>query len=82
MATVLIPLPARDFDPTEAAVSWKLLREAGHEITFATPDGQRAYADPVMVTGEGLDVWGRVPALKKLVLFGRSLRADAAGRAA
>lgn len=82
MATVLIPLPARDFDPTEAAVSWKLLREAGHRISFATPDGQRAHADPVMVTGEGLDLWGRVPGLKKLVLVGRSLRADAAGRAA
>ncbi|MDP3857157.1 MAG: type 1 glutamine amidotransferase domain-containing protein [Stagnimonas sp.] len=82
MAHVLVPLPARDFDPTEAAVSWKLLRERGHRLSFATPDGQRAHADPLMVTGEGLDVWGRVPWLKRLVLVGRSLRADAAGRAA
>lgn len=82
MSHVLIPLPSVDFDPTEAAVSWQLLRERGHRISFATPDGQRAHADPVMVTGEGLDVWGRVPGLRKLVLAGLSLRADAAGRAA
>lgn len=82
MALVLIPLPTCDFDPTEAAVSWRLLRERGHRLSFATPDGQRAHADPLMVTGEGLDFWGRIPGLKRLVLVGRSLRADAAGRAA
>lgn len=82
MARVLIPLPARDFDPTEAAVSWKLLRERGHSIFFATPDGRRAHADPLMVTGEGLDPWARWAPLRLLVVFGRSLRADTAGRAA
>jgi hypothetical protein len=39
MARVLIPLPARDFDPSEAAVSWQVLSNAGHIVTFATPDG-------------------------------------------
>jgi hypothetical protein len=29
MARVLIPLPARDFDPSEAAVSWRVLVNAG-----------------------------------------------------
>jgi putative intracellular protease/amidase len=82
MATVLVPLPARDFDPTEAAVSACVLRERGHTLRFATPDGQRAHADPVMVTGEGLDPWGLVPGLKRVVLIGRTLRADAAGRRA
>lgn len=82
MARVLIPLPARDFDPTEAAVSWKILRSHGHTVLFATPDGRRADADPLMVTGEGLDPWGRWAPLKAWVVFGRSLRADAAGRAA
>lgn len=82
MATVLVPLPARDFDPTEAAVSACVLRERGHTLRFATPDGQRAHADPVMVTGEGLDPWGLVPGLKHVVLIGRTLRADAAGRRA
>ena len=82
MARILVLLPSRDFDPTEAAVSWKLLRERGHTLSFATPDGLRAHADPLMVTGQGLDFWGQIPGLKKFVLVGRSLRADAAGRAA
>ena len=82
MARVLIPLPSVDFDPTEAAVSWKLLRERGHTVAFATPDGQRAHADPLMVTGQGLDPWARWAPLQALVVFGRSLRADGAGRAA
>ncbi|HXC51102.1 MAG TPA: DJ-1/PfpI family protein [Candidatus Limnocylindrales bacterium] len=82
MARVLIPLPRRDFDPTEAAVSWKVLRRLGHEVSFATPDGRAAVADDVMVTGEGLDPWGRIPLLKKLRLVGAVLRADSEGRAA
>lgn len=82
MARVLIPLPRRDFDPTEAAVSWKVLRRLGHEVAFATPDGRAAVADDVMVTGEGLDPWGRIPFLKKLKLIGAVLRADSEGRLA
>src|SRR5213080_4445277 len=34
-----MPLPDRDFDPSEAAVPWKLLREAGHEVVVATEHG-------------------------------------------
>lgn len=79
---VLCPLPNRDFDPTEAAVSWKILSEAGHSITFATPDGQRAHADPLMLSGEGLDLWGFVPLLKKIRLIGLALRAAAPARQA
>jgi putative intracellular protease/amidase len=82
MAVVLIPLPARDFDPTEVSVSWKVLANSGHAVRFATPDGTPAAADDRMVTGEGLDPWGWVPGLRRLVAFGRVLRADAAGRAA
>jgi putative intracellular protease/amidase len=81
-ADVLIPLPARDFDPTEAAVSWKVLTSLGHRVTFATPDGKRAVADDIMVTGEGLDPWGFVPGLRRLKLFGALLRADREGRLA
>ena len=44
---VLMPLPHADFDPSEAAVSWKILRAAGHDVMFATPDGCVAAADPV-----------------------------------
>ncbi len=36
---VLVPLPDRDFDPTEAAVPWRLLADAGHEVVFATERG-------------------------------------------
>jgi putative intracellular protease/amidase len=55
---VVIPLPNRDFDPTEVAVSWDVLRTAGIEVTFATPEGARASADPIMVDGRGLSVFG------------------------
>ncbi len=54
MATVLLPLPARDFDPTESGVPWKLLCERGHRVVFATPDGKPAQADPRMLDGSGL----------------------------
>jgi putative intracellular protease/amidase len=76
MARVLILLPARDFDPSEAAVSWQVLVSAGHTITFATPDGQPAAADDMMLTGEGLDLWGAIPLLRKLPLIGFLMRAN------
>ena len=79
MAKVLMPLPALDFDPTEAAVSWRVLSDAGHEVIFATPEGTRSAADDLMITGEGLDPWGFVPGLKKLTVLGAILRANADG---
>jgi putative intracellular protease/amidase len=77
---VLIPLPARDFDPSEAAVSWRVLSNAGHSVTFATPDGQPAAADDMMLTGQGLDLWGAIPLLRKLPLIGLLMRANSAAR--
>lgn len=82
MARVLIPLPARDYDPTEAAVSWRVLRYLGHTVIFATPDGALAQADDLMLHGRGLDPWGAVPGLDRLVVIGRFMRADSVGRAA
>ena len=38
MATVLIPIPSEDFDPTETGVPWKILGAQGHTVRFATPD--------------------------------------------
>jgi putative intracellular protease/amidase len=70
MAKVLTPLPARDFDPTEVAVSWAMLSALGHDVVFATPDGRPGAADDIMLTGRGLP------------LVGRLLRANADGRAA
>lgn len=70
MAVVLIPLPTRDFDPTETGVPWLELTRRGHQVRFATPAGEVAEADPRMVHGTGL---GPLKAI---------LRADANGRAA
>jgi putative intracellular protease/amidase len=79
---VLIPLPSRDFDPSEVAVSWRVLRDAGHEVIFATPQGTVAAADPLMLSGEGLDVWGRIPLLKNFKAIGLLLRANGDARRA
>jgi len=54
---ILVPLPRRDFDPTEAAIPWKLTRAAGHAVVFATPDGAAARADERILTGRGLGPW-------------------------
>src|SRR5271165_1442206 len=79
---VLILLPKRDFDPSEAAVTWLILAGSGLSVTFATPDGQPADADPLMLSGEGLDLWGKVPLLRKLKCLGLLLRANAGARRA
>jgi putative intracellular protease/amidase len=76
MARVLVLLPARDFDPSEAAVSWQVLVNAGHVVTFATPDGQAAVADDMMLTGRGLDPWGAVPLLRNFPVIGLLMRAN------
>lgn len=82
MATVLMPLPSRDFDPTEAAVSWSVLKRLGHAVVFATPDGRPGQADDMMLTGEGLDVWGFLPGLNRITAVGRLMRANADARRA
>jgi putative intracellular protease/amidase len=51
MAKVLFPLPDHDFDVTEVAVPWKLLREAGHEVVFATEAAATPACDPLLLTG-------------------------------
>lgn len=81
MANVLIPIPSRDFDPTEVAVSWRVLTAHGHQVTFATPDGRQGKGDPVMLSGAGLDFWGTVPIMKLLPLVGLLLRANGDARA-
>jgi len=70
LATVLRPLPSRNFDPTETGVPWRVLTDAGHRMVFATPDGEPGVADPRMVTGQGLGLLAPI------------LRADRHGRAA
>ncbi|MDB4932612.1 MAG: thiJ/pfpI-family protein [Myxococcaceae bacterium] len=82
MARVLIAMAQQDADPSEVAIPWKVLTALGHAVSFATPDGARADADELMLTGEGLDPWGFVPGLKKLTAAGRILAANADARAA
>ncbi len=82
MARVLIPIPRRDFDPTEVAVSWQVLTGLGNDVVFATPDGATATGDELVLTGEGLDPWGWVPGLRKVALVGRVLGANADARSA
>jgi putative intracellular protease/amidase len=79
---VVVALAQRDFDPSEVAVTWSVLRAAGVDAVFATRGGERAHADPLMLTGEGLDPWGFVPGLRKLVVFGTFLAANRDARAA
>lgn len=82
MGTVLIPIPDRDFDPTEVAVSWRVLTRAGHRVVFATESGAPGAADDIMVTGRGLDVWSALPVLGAIPLIGLALRANKDGREA
>ena len=80
MGTVLLPIPDRDFDPTEVAVSWQVLARDGHRVVFATQSGAPAQADDIMVTGRGLDLWSGLPILRRVVVVGRALRANADAR--
>jgi len=82
MAKILIPLPSRDADPSEVAVSSQILRNDGHEIVFATPDGHPASADEMMLSGVGLDPWGWLPGLRQLRVVGLILRANGDARKA
>lgn len=51
MARVLVPLPDHDFDVTEVAVPWRLLKSGGHQVVFATETGARPQGDPLLLTG-------------------------------
>jgi putative intracellular protease/amidase len=79
---VLIPIPDRDFDPTEVAVSWQVLRANGHRVVFATESGAPGVADDIMVSGRGLDFWSKLPVLGAVTVVGRVLRANRDARRA
>lgn len=59
MPHILILLPQTEFDPTEVAVPWKALIDAGHQVTFATETGATAVCDQITLTGDGLPVLAR-----------------------
>jgi protease I len=52
MKSVLIPIPSTDFDPTEVAIPYQILKH--HRLTFATPDGKVAAGDQILLDGKGL----------------------------
>jgi putative intracellular protease/amidase len=59
---VLMPLPDRDFDVTEVAVPWRILRDAGHDVVFATErPGTIPAADPRLLTGVIFGQLGAAP---------------------
>lgn len=61
MARVLVPLPDTDFDVTEVAVPWRLLRDAGHEVVIATERGVIPSADPRLLDGVIFGQLGAAP---------------------
>ncbi len=80
--SIIIPLPNHDFDPTEVAVPWQILTQQGFNVEFATVEGDKPCADPLMISGEELDPWGCIPVLKKIRVIGLTLRADTPARKA
>lgn len=73
---VLFPLPDQDFDVTEVAVPWRLLRDAGHDVVFATEHGDaQPAADPLLLTGVLFGQLGAEPEPKE---FYRELLGEAA----
>jgi putative intracellular protease/amidase len=66
MAKVLVPLPDRDYDTTEVAVPWKILRARGHEVVFATERGDvRPECDPLLLSGVLFGQLGAEPEPKR-----------------
>jgi len=61
VATAVIALADQDFDPTEAAVPWRWLSQAGHQVLFATSDGRVGACDPEMLTGVLLGIVKALP---------------------
>ncbi len=76
MLRLLVPLPDRDFDVTEVAVPWRILRDAGFEICFATEAGGTApQCDPLLLAGV---IFGQLGARPEAVAFYREMETDPA----
>lgn len=73
-----MPLPARDFDPTESAVPWFALTSTGHEVVFATPDGRPAVADDVVLRGPLGALSGSMKASARVAELHEKMRACSA----
>src|SRR6478672_1426181 len=74
IATVLIPLPDRDFDVTEVAVPWRLLTRLGHVVRFATERGGTApAADQRLLDGV---IFGQLGAASEAQAFYGEMQSD------
>ena len=62
---VCIPVSSYGFDPTEVAIPWKILSENGIEVVFLTPQGKKAQADSIVLTGKKLGLWKPVLRARK-----------------
>jgi putative intracellular protease/amidase len=82
MGVVVIPIPLQDSDPSEVAITWKILSDEGHKVVFATQDGTPGKSDELMLTGEGLDFWSGIPILNRLAAVGLVLKANKDARKA
>jgi putative intracellular protease/amidase len=70
MKKILIPLPDNDFDLTEVAVPWKLFKNKGYSVIFATENGKVAQTDPLLITGV---IFGQLGAKPEAIGFYREL---------
>ena len=61
----LIPTSTQGFDPSEVAIPWQVLTQAGVQVRFATDTGQPASPDPIMLSGEGLGPFKRLLIARK-----------------
>ncbi|MEZ4743913.1 MAG: type 1 glutamine amidotransferase domain-containing protein [Bdellovibrionota bacterium] len=61
-----MPIPSRDFDPSETGIPWRILNAAGVDVIFATPDGEMGQCDHYMLTGKGLGVLAPLLAADKI----------------
>ena len=57
MIRLLIPIPTYGFDPTEVAIPWKVFSSKGIDVVFATPNGEKATTDSLMLHGKRLGIW-------------------------
>jgi putative intracellular protease/amidase len=73
---VLVPLPDAEFDPTEVAVPWRILRLEGHEVVFATEAGKVPKADEMLTRPEGV-IFGQLGAETEAVEFYKLMEQDA-----
>jgi protease I len=51
MPRILIPIADSGFDPTEVAVPWRILTDAGFEVVFATGSGKAGSCDAITLAG-------------------------------